>query len=103
MLTRATLLALLLLVPAHAVAAAAPWSAPRSITVRGVAREPVVALGGPDTAAVGYVRSFGGADRAELRRGTLTSLRSPAILQRDPSHTLDSPALTFDGGDALFA
>ena len=98
---RAALIALLALAPAPAAAAAVPWSAPRAVTVRGLAREPAVALGGPDAAAVAYVRHFGGADRAEVRQGTVASLRSPVIVDRDARHGLDSPTLTYSGHDAL--
>jgi hypothetical protein len=98
---RATLIALLVLAVTPAAAAAVPWSAPRSVTVRGLAREPAVALGGPDAAAVAYVRHFGGADRVELRRGTVSSLHSPLITDRDARHGMDSPTLTYSGHDAL--
>ena len=50
---RAALIALAALAVMPAAAAAAPpWSAPRAVTVSGLAREPAVALGGPDAAAV---------------------------------------------------
>jgi hypothetical protein len=101
MFARAALLAVLALAPLPAAAVAAPWSAPRSITVRGQAREPVVALGGPDGAGVAYVRRFGGADRVELRQGTLGALHSPTIIARDARHGLDAPALTFSEHAAL--
>jgi hypothetical protein len=98
---RAALIALLALAAAPAAAGAAPWSAPRSVTVGGLAREPAVALGGPDAAAVAYVRRLSGADRAELRRGTIDRLGTPTILDRDARHGLDSPTLTYSGHDAL--
>ena len=98
---RAASIALLALAVAPAAAGAAPWSAPRSVTVSGLAREPVVALGGPDAAAVAYVRHLAGADRVELRRGTVDRLGTPTILDRDARHGLDSPTLTYAGHDAL--
>jgi hypothetical protein len=99
---RATLIALIALAAMPAAAgAAAPWSAPRSVTVSGLAREPAVALGGPDAAAVAYVRHLDGADRVELRRGTVDRLGTPTILDRDARHGLDSPTLTYSGHDAL--
>jgi hypothetical protein len=98
---RAALLALLALAAAPAAAGAVPWSAPRSVAVSGLAREPAVALGGPDAAAVAYVRHIGGADRVELRRGTVSSLHSPLITDRDARHGIDSPTLTYAGHDAL--
>ena len=64
-------------------------------------REPAVALGGPDAAAVAYVRHIGGADRVELRPGTVDLLRTPVIVDRDARHGLDSPTLTYSGHDAL--
>ena len=84
-----------------AAGAAAPWSAPRAVTASGLAREPAVALGGPDAAAVAYVRHLAGADRVELRRGTVDRLGTPTILDRDTRHGLDSPTLTYTGHDAL--
>jgi len=98
---RATLIALAALAAMPAAAGAAPWSAPRSVTVSGLAREPAVALGGPDAAAVSYVRHLSGADRVELRRGTVDRLGTPTILDRDTRHGLDSPTLTYAGHDAL--
>jgi hypothetical protein len=98
---RTVLIALLALAAAPAAAGAAPWSAPRSVTASGLAREPAVALGGPDAAAVAYVRHLSGADRAELRRGTVDRLGTPTILDRDARHGLDSPTLTYSGHDAL--
>jgi hypothetical protein len=71
------------------------------VTVSGLAREPAVALGGPDAAAVAYVRHIGGADRLELRPGTVDRLRAPVIVDRDARHGLDSPTLTYSGHDAL--
>ena len=53
---RTTVIALLALAAMPAAAGAAPWSAPRAVTASGLAREPAVALGGPDAAAVAYVR-----------------------------------------------
>jgi hypothetical protein len=88
---------------APATAHAVPWSAPRSVTVSGAAREPVVALGGPDAAAVAYVRRIDGVDRVELRQGTIQTLPAPSIVDRDTRHGLDSPALTFAGRVALVA
>ena len=82
---------------------AVPWSAPRSVTVSGAAREPVVALGGPDAAAVAYVRRLDGVDRLELRQGTIQTLPAPMIVDRDARHGLDSPALTHSGHVALVA
>ena len=79
--------------------ARSPWSAPRSVTVSGLAREPAVALGGPDAAAVAYVRHIDGADRVELRQGTVDRLRTPVIVDRDARHGLDSPTLTYRGHD----
>jgi hypothetical protein len=99
--TRATVLALLALAALPTAATAAPWSAPRSVTINGQAREPVVALGGPDAAAVAYIRHTGGADRAELRQGTVRTLRTPVILDRDARHGFDSPALVYSGHSAL--
>jgi hypothetical protein len=101
MRTRAVLLAFAALAALPAGASAAPWSAPRSVTVSGLAREPAVALGGPDAAAVAYVRRVNGADRVELRQGTVASLRTPVILARDARHGFDSPALTYSGRSAL--
>jgi hypothetical protein len=97
---RATLAALVLLALAPAAASAAPWSAPRSVTVSGQAREPVVALGGPDAAGVAYVRHINGADRVELRQGTVDRLGTPVIAARD-TRGLDSPTLTYGGHSAL--
>ena len=71
------------------------------MTASGLAREPAVALGGPDAAAVAYVRHLSGADRVELRRGTVDRLGTPTILDRDARHGLDSPTLTYSGHDAL--
>jgi hypothetical protein len=98
---RAALIALLALAATPAAAGAVPWSAPRSVTVSGLAREPAVALGGPDAAAVAYVRHIGGADRLELRPGTVDRLRTPVIVDRDARHGLDSPTLSYSGHDAL--
>src|SRR3954464_11311927 len=106
---RTTVIALLALVATPAAAGAAPWSAPRAVTASGLAREPAVALGGPDAAAVAYVRHLSGADRVELRRGTVDRLGTPTILDRDPPAPpapapppgLDSPPLTYAGHDAL--
>jgi hypothetical protein len=98
---RPALIALLALAAMPAAAGAAPWSAPRSVTVSGLAREPAVALGGPDAAAVAYVRHIGGADRLELRQGTVERLRTPVIVDRDGRHGLDSPTLTYRRHDAL--
>ena len=98
---RAALIALLALAATPAAASAVPWSAPRSVTVSGLAREPAVALGGPDAAAVAYVRHIGGADRVELRPGTVDRLRAPVIVDRDAHHGLDSPTLTYSSHDAL--
>jgi hypothetical protein len=103
MTVRLALLAALAPALAPATAHAVAWSAPRSVTVSGTAREPVVALGGPDAAAVAYVRHVGGADRVEVRQGTIQALRAPAIVDRDARHGLDSPALTFSGHVALVA
>jgi hypothetical protein len=101
MTIRATLVVAFALALAPAGAQAAPWSAPRSVTVSGQAREPVVALGGPDAAGVAYVRHIDGADRVELRQGTVDTLRAPVITARDSRHGLDSPALTYSGHSAL--
>lgn len=98
---RTAVIALLTLAAAPAAAGATPWSAPRSVTESGLSREPVVALGGPDAAAVAYVRHLDGADRVELRRGTVDRLGTPTILDRDARHGLDSPTLTYSGHDAL--
>jgi hypothetical protein len=98
---RPALIALLALAATPAAAGAVPWSAPRSVTVSGLAREPAVALGGPDAAAISYVRHLSGADRVELRRGTVARLGTPTILDRDARHGLDSPTLTYSGHDAL--
>jgi hypothetical protein len=102
---RATLIAVAALIALAAMpaaaGAAAPWSAPRSVTASGLAREPAVALGGPDAAAVAYVRHLSGADRVELRRGTVDRLGTPTILDRDARRGLDSPTLTYSGHDAL--
>ena len=98
---RVALIALLALAGVPAAAGAAPWSAPRSVTESGLSREPAVALGGPDAAAVAYVRHIGGADRVELRPGTVDRLRAPVIVDRDARHGLDSPTLTYSGHDAL--
>jgi hypothetical protein len=98
---RATMIALLALAVAPAAAGGVPWSAARSVTISGLAREPAVALGGPDAAAVAYVRHVGGADRLELRPGTVDRLRTPVIVDRDARHGLDSPTLTYSGHDAL--
>jgi hypothetical protein len=97
---RATVASLAILALAPAAAQAAPWSAPRSVTASGQAREPVVALGGPDAAGVAYVRHIGGADRVELRQGTVDTLGAPVITARD-SRGLDSTALTYSGHSAL--
>jgi hypothetical protein len=97
---RTTLVTVAILALAPAAAHAAPWSAPRSVTVSGQAREPVVALGGPDAAGVAYVRHIGGADRVELRQGTVDTLGTPVITARD-SRGLDSTALTYSGHSAL--
>jgi hypothetical protein len=88
---RPVLIALLALAAAPAAAGAAPWSAPRSVTASGLAREPAVALGGPDAAAVAYVRHLSGADRAELRRGTVDRLGTPTILDRDAATASTPP------------
>jgi hypothetical protein len=101
--TRAVLLALAALAALPAGADAAPWSAPRAVTVSGAAREPAVALGGPDAAAIAYVRRLRGADRLELRPGTVDRLGRPVIVDRDARHGLDSPALTYSGHVALLA
>jgi hypothetical protein len=101
MRTPAVLLAAAALAALPAGATAAPWSAPRSVTVNGQAREPAVALGGPDAAVVAYVRRFDGADRVEVRQGTVASLRTPVILARDARRSFDSPALTYSGHSAL--
>jgi hypothetical protein len=98
---RPALIALLALAATPATAGAAPWSAPRSVTVSGLAREPAVALGGPDAAAVAYVRHIGGADRVELRPGAVDRLRTPVIVDRDARHGLDSPTLTYRGHETL--
>jgi len=99
---RAILIALVALSAMPAAAGAAtPWSAPRAVTASGLAREPAVALGGPDAAAVSYVRHLSGVDRVELRRGTVDRLGTPTILDRDARHGLDSPTLTYSGHDAL--
>ena len=98
---RAILATAAVLALAPAAAHAAPWSAPRSVTKSGQAREPVVALGGPDAAGVAYVRHIDGADRVELRQGTVHSLRAPVITARDARHGLDSPTLTYSGHSAL--
>jgi hypothetical protein len=98
---RAAAIALLALAATPAAAGAVPWSAPRSVTVSGLAREPAVALGGPDAAAISYVCRLSGADRVELRRGTVDRLGTPTILDRDARHGLDSPTLTYSGHDAL--
>jgi hypothetical protein len=98
---RPALIALLALAAMPATAGAVPWSAPRSVTVSGLAREPAVALGGPDAAAVAYVRHIRGADRVELRPGTVDRLRTPVIVDRDARHGLDSPTLTYRGHDTL--
>jgi hypothetical protein len=100
MTTHTVLAAVLALALAPAAAHAAPWSAPRSVTVSGQAREPVVALGEPDAAAVGYVRHINGADRVELRQGTVDALHTPVITARD-ARGLDSTALTYSGHSAL--
>jgi hypothetical protein len=100
-IVRLTLIALLALAATPAAAGAVPWSAPRSVTVSGLAREPAVALGGPDAAAVAYVRHLSGADRVELRRGTVDRLGTPTILDRATRHGLDSPTLTYAGHVAL--
>jgi hypothetical protein len=97
---RAIVAAVAILALAPAAAQAAPWSAPRSVTVSGQAREPVVALGGPDAAGVAYVRHIGGADRVELRQGTVDTLGAPVITARN-SRGLDSTALTYSGHSAL--
>jgi hypothetical protein len=101
MITRPVLLASLALAVMPATACAAPWSAPRSVTVSGTAREPTVALGGPDAAAIAYVRHLGRADRVELRQGTVDRLRSPVIIGRENGFRLDSPTLTYSGHTAL--
>ncbi|HEX6743821.1 MAG TPA: hypothetical protein VF087_06395 [Solirubrobacteraceae bacterium] len=101
MIVRPALIALLALAATPAAAGAVPWSAPRSVTVSGLAREPAVALGGPDAAAISYVRHLSGADRVELRRGTVARLGTPTILDRDARHGFDSPTLTYSGHDAL--
>ena len=99
---RIALIALLALAAVPAAAGAAPWSAPRAVTESGLAREPAVALGGPDAAAVAYVRHLGGADRVELRRGHgRPPAARPMIVDRDARHGLDSPTLTYAGHDAL--
>ena len=98
---RAALIALLALAATPAAAGAVAWSAPRSVTVSGLAREPAVALGGPDAAAVAYVRHIDGADRVELRQGTVDRLRTPVIVDRDARHGLDSPTLTYRGHETL--
>jgi hypothetical protein len=103
MTPRAVALAVLALAVLAPGAAAAPWSAPRSVTVSGEAFEPVVALGGPDAAAIAYVRHVGTADRVELRQGTIATLPAPVIVDSDSRHGLDSPALTFSGHVALLA
>lgn len=60
-----------------------------------------MALGGPDAAAIAYVRRLGGADRLELRPGTVDRLRTPVIVDRDARHGLDSATLSYSGHDAL--
>ena len=101
MRAHALMLAVAALAGLPAAADAAPWSAPRSVTVSGQAREPAVALGGPDAAAIAYVRHLDGADRVELRQGTVAALHAPTIVDRDARHRLDSPTLTYSGHDAL--
>jgi hypothetical protein len=86
---RTTVIALLALAAMPAAAGAAPWSAPRAVTASGLAREPAVALGGPDAAAVAYVRHLSGADRVELRRG-----RSTASARRRSSTATPATAST---------
>ena len=103
MVTRASILALIAAATAAQAAGAAPWSAPRSVAVTGSPSEPVVALGGPDAAAVAYSRNRGRGGRIELRAGTVDRLGRPVIVDRDASHGLDSPALTFSGHVALVA
>jgi hypothetical protein len=103
MTARSAALAVLALGALAPGAAAAPWSAPRSVTASGEGREPVVALGGRDAAAIAYVRHVGGADRVELRQGTIPKLPAPIIVDRDARHGLDSPALTSSGHVALVA
>lgn len=103
MTTRTALAAVLALALAPAAAHAAPWSTPRTVAQSGLPTEPVVALGGPDAAAVAYVRHVGGESRVELRPGTVDRLGTPVIADRDPRHGLDSPALTFSGHVALLA
>jgi hypothetical protein len=98
---RPALIALIAVAATPAAAGAAPWSAPRSVTISGLAREPAVAVGGPDGAAVTYVRRLSGADRVELRQGTVSALHSPVIVDRDSRHGLDSPTLTFSDHVAL--
>jgi hypothetical protein len=100
MTTRAAALAVLALAVAPSVAGAAPWSAPRSVTASGEAREPAVALGGPDAAAIAYVRHLGGVDRMELRQGTIASLRAPVIVGRESGFRIDSPTIAYSGRTA---
>jgi hypothetical protein len=100
---RTLVIALLVLAAAAPAAVAAPWSAPRSLTVAGSAGQPAVALGAPDLAAVAYVRTVNGEQRVELWRGTIGTLGAPVLLDRDRRLGLESPALTFDGAVGLVA
>src|SRR5438046_539659 len=77
------------------------WTPGLPLAARGRARWPAVALGRPAAAAVASVRHIDGADRVELRRGTVDRLGTPTILARDTRHGLDSPTLTYAGHVAL--
>jgi hypothetical protein len=102
-IVRALVASLLALAAAAPAAVGAPWSAPRSLTVAGIAGEPAVALGGRDLAAVAYVRSVNGERRLELRRGATGALGAPVLLDRDRRFGADSPTLVFDGAVDLVA
>ena len=93
--------AVLALLGALAPAASASWSAARALTASGAATPAVVALSGPDRMAALYVRSLGGQDRVELRRGTEDRLGPPTVIERDRGGRLDSPALHVDRDRAL--
>jgi hypothetical protein len=89
-----------LAVLAPATASGAAWSAPRTVASSGDSSSPSVALDDRGHAAVAYVRSPGGARRAEVRRGSLRSwLGAPVVLDRSV-HAVDSSAVAFDEGAA---
>ena len=83
--------------------ASASWSAARPLTASGTAGLPVLGLSGPDRMAALYVRSLGGEERVELRRGAEDRLGPAIVLERSRRTRLGSPALHVDRDRALAA